>query len=71
MIATVFSAVATNVSADENGEEKSMESLNPDVATNDYIHMVWQENLTGNYEIYVVNNAQHNYEDSLGNELVI
>jgi len=66
MTATIFSAVATNVLADEDdGEEKIVESLNPCVATNEYIHIVWQENLTGNYEIYVVNDAQHNYEVTL------
>ena len=45
MTATVFSAAVTNVLADENGEEKSTESLNPDVAigTNGCIHVVWQE----------------------------
>ncbi len=66
MTATVFSAVVTNVLADENnGEEKTFVSLNPCVATNGNIHIVWQENLTGNYEIYVVNDAQHNYEVTL------
>jgi tetratricopeptide (TPR) repeat protein len=64
--ATVFSAVVTNVLADENdGEEKIVVSLNPDVATDEYIHMVWQENLTGNMEIYFVSNMTKNFEDTL------
>ena len=39
--------------------------LNPFVATDSNIHMVWQENLTGNFEIYYVNDAEHNYETTL------
>ncbi len=65
MTATVFSAAATNVLADENKEEKTIESLNPDVATNEYVHIVWQENLTGNYEIYYANNLTGAYKTEL------
>ena len=58
MCAVAFSAVATNVLADEeDGKEKTMVSLNPDAATDDYTHVVWQENLTGNMEIYFMNDV--------------
>ena len=81
MTATVFSAVVTNVVAEKGGKEKIMESLNPCVATNEYIHMVWQEltgktethyeaesiieNITYNYEVYYASNKHGNYMEKL------
>ncbi|MDI6916723.1 MAG: CARDB domain-containing protein, partial [Thermoplasmatales archaeon] len=80
MVAVAFSSVVKNVTADED-EELSMLSLNPDVATNDYIHMVWQEltektetyyaidniieNTTYKYEVYYANNKYGNYMEKL------
>lgn len=63
-VATVFSVAVTNVSACKD-KEKEIESLKPNVATDGYIHIVWQENLTGNFEIYYVNNATGNYGNIL------
>ncbi|MBU2564786.1 MAG: hypothetical protein KJ655_00820, partial [Candidatus Thermoplasmatota archaeon] len=69
MFSVAFSSVVKNVTADEN-EEISVVSLNPDVATNEYIHMVWQENLTGNMEVYFVNDmGVGNYENTLRNAI--
>jgi len=64
MCAVAFSATVTNVLADEDdGEEKTFVSLNPCVATDENVHVVWQENLTGNMEIYFVNDMGiGNYE---------
>jgi len=65
MTATVFSAAVTNVAADENDEEeKTFVSLNPCVATNGNIHIVWQENM-GNFEIFYANDAGNHYENTL------
>ncbi|MDI6917737.1 MAG: CARDB domain-containing protein, partial [Thermoplasmatales archaeon] len=69
MVSVVFSTVVKNVTADENDEEKTVASLNPDVAVNEYIHMVWQENITDEnitqYEIMYVNNMSKNFENTL------
>ncbi|MEW6069877.1 MAG: CARDB domain-containing protein, partial [Candidatus Thermoplasmatota archaeon] len=66
MVATVFSVAITNVAAQKNSE-KRIESPNPDVAIDRYTHIVWQENLTENFEIHYTNNAAiGNYEKTLG-----
>jgi len=72
MVSVVFSAIVKNVTADEDKEEISVLSLNPDVATNEktgVIHMVWQENITGEnnsqYEVMYVNNMSRNFEGVL------
>lgn len=66
MVATVFSTVVKNVSAEKNTENE-IYLLNPDVAVSSegIVHVVWHENLTGNYEIYYANNLTGVYKTEL------
>ncbi|MDI6916795.1 MAG: hypothetical protein QMC80_03260, partial [Thermoplasmatales archaeon] len=66
MILSSMTMLTGNVLADEeNGEEMPVVSLNPDVAVDGYTHIVWQENLTGNIEIFYSNSKNGNYREKL------
>ena len=65
MVLSSMTLLVTNTGGIEDEEEKDTESLNPDVATDEYIHIVWQENLTSQTEIYYVNDANKNFKGVL------
>jgi len=72
LVLSSMTMLTGNVLADEDEEEKTMVSLNPDVAIDEktgVIHLVWQENITeennSQYEVMYVNNMSKNFKGVL------
>lgn len=64
MILSSMTMIATNVGSGEVEEEIEIENLNPDSSKDEYIHLVWQENVS-NYQIFYTNDKTENFKIQL------
>lgn len=64
MILSSMTIVAINVGSGEDEEGIEIESLNPNSSKDEYIHLVWQENVS-NYDIFYTNDKTENFKIQL------